>query len=49
MQRPFSFSDEMVKGAFHSFGHEHTFKETDAGTLMGDWFSYISPLGLWVA
>jgi ligand-binding SRPBCC domain-containing protein len=46
MQRPFSFSDEMVKGAFHSFHHDHTFNETGTGTLMEDRFSYISPLGL---
>jgi ligand-binding SRPBCC domain-containing protein len=45
MARPFSFSDEMLRGAFHSFRHDHTFKETPAGTLMEDHFSFKSPLG----
>ena len=39
------FVDEMVKGAFKSFRHEHTFSETEYGTLMIDEFDYVSPLG----
>ena len=34
MNRPYSFEDIMVKGAFHSFHHVHEFIEQDNGTLM---------------
>ena len=43
--RPNYFADEMVKGAFKSFKHEHYFKETDGITLMTDVFNYASPYG----
>jgi ligand-binding SRPBCC domain-containing protein len=43
---PIFFSDEMVKGAFKSFRHEHHFEDTINGTLMIDYFDYQSPLGL---
>ena len=46
MERPYSFTDEMVKGAFHSFTHTHEFRTSDTGTIMKDTFSYKSPLGL---
>ena len=42
---PNFFSDEMVKGAFKSFRHEHHFENTVDGTLMIDYFDYQSPLG----
>ncbi|WP_432363364.1 SRPBCC family protein [Sporosarcina sp. UB5] len=45
MNRPHSFTDVMVKGAFHSFTHTHEFIESDTGTIMKDTFSYKSPLG----
>ena len=45
MERPHRFSDEMVKGAFHSFHHTHEFTESGSGTLMVDWFVYRAPLG----
>ncbi|MFT0716429.1 SRPBCC family protein [Flagellimonas lutimaris] len=45
-ERPHFFVDEMVKGAFASFRHQHNFKEFDYGTLMIDYFEYKSPLGL---
>ncbi len=45
MERPHRFSDEMVKGAFHSFIHTHEFIEVDGGTLMKERFSYRSPYG----
>lgn len=45
MQRPHLFVDVMVKSAFHSFTHTHTFVETDGGTVMSDRFEYKSPLG----
>lgn len=44
---PHSFTDEMVKGAFKSFKHQHFFKkiENDAVELI-DIFEYKSPLGI---
>ena len=42
---PHSFVDEMVKGAFQSFRHTHTFEAHPNGTLMKDEFDYRSPLG----
>lgn len=43
---PSYFVDEMVKGAFKRFKHEHIFEERDGGTLMIDVFDYDSPLGI---
>ena len=43
INRPYSFEDIMVKGAFHSFHHIHEFMEKDNGTLMIDHFQYQSP------
>ena len=43
--RPKFFADEMVKGAFSQFRHEHYFSESKDGTLMMDIFDYKSPLG----
>lgn len=44
---PYSeFTDEMVKGAFKRFRHEHHFKATNDGTSMIDIFDYTSPLGV---
>lgn len=34
--RPHRFVDEMVRGPFASFRHEHQFQEDGAGTLMTD-------------
>lgn len=44
--RPHYFVDEMMKGAFQSFRHEHIFSNMKNGTLMTDVFDYKSPLGL---
>jgi ligand-binding SRPBCC domain-containing protein len=44
--RPKFFVDEMVKGAFKSFKHEHHFELTEYGTLMTDRFDYVSPFGI---
>ncbi|MBZ5201730.1 SRPBCC family protein [Planomicrobium chinense] len=46
MEKPYRFTDEMVKGAFHSFTHTHEFLKKDSGTIMKDRFVYRSPLGL---
>ena len=44
-ERPNFFVDEMVKGAFKSFRHEHHFQQLQDGTLMTDYFDYVLPLG----
>jgi ligand-binding SRPBCC domain-containing protein len=44
--RPDYFADEMVKGAFKSFTHEHHFEELNEKTIMTDVFDYRSPFGL---
>jgi len=43
--RPRSFVDEMVKGAFRSFKHEHRFQQQNDTTVMRDIFDYKSPFG----
>jgi len=45
-QRPTLFADEMVRGAFGSLRHTHTFEANAAGTLMRDTLEFTSPLGL---
>lgn len=45
-ERPNYFVDEMQKGAFSEFKHEHIFEEFNGGTLMVDIFDYKSPLGV---
>ncbi|WP_282032403.1 SRPBCC family protein [Winogradskyella eximia] len=45
-ERPKYFADEMVKGAFAEFKHEHHFAESNGGTLMTDYFNYKSPFGI---
>ncbi len=42
---PNYFVDEMVKGAFKSFRHEHRFVYEDGVTRMIDRFDYESPFG----
>tara|TARA_B100000795_G_scaffold225955_2_gene181823 strand:- start:127 stop:603 length:477 start_codon:yes stop_codon:yes gene_type:complete len=44
-ERPNYFVDEMQKGAFKRFKHEHHFEELNGKTLMIDLFDYQSPLG----
>ena len=44
--RPKYFADEMVKGAFAEFKHEHHFEELHGETLMIDFFDYKSPFGV---
>jgi ligand-binding SRPBCC domain-containing protein len=45
MQRPLSFTDEMVEGDFKSMKHEHHFKQIENGVLAIDIFSFESPYG----
>ncbi|MAP54954.1 SRPBCC family protein [Altibacter sp.] len=44
--RPNYFVDEMQKGAFKEFRHEHHFETVKGGTLMTDFFEYTSPFGM---
>ena len=46
MERPHSFTDEMVKGDFKSFYHEHHFKSVDNGTIMIDVVHFETPYGI---
>lgn len=43
---PHYFADEMLKGAFKKFKHEHHFANFKGGTLMTDIFDYKSPFGI---
>jgi ligand-binding SRPBCC domain-containing protein len=43
---PFSFTDEMVRGAFKSFRHDHHFTAESGITTMTDVFDYKSPCGI---
>jgi ligand-binding SRPBCC domain-containing protein len=45
MDRPLSFTDEMVSGDFKSMKHEHHFKAVNNGTLIIDLFSFEAPYG----
>ena len=45
MQSPGLFIDEMIKGDFKSYRHEHHFKATDNGTIMIDLVTFESPYG----
>lgn len=42
---PYHFRDSMVRGAFHSFDHDHFFECDQGVTIMKDRFEYKSPLG----
>ncbi|ARV14452.1 SRPBCC family protein [Polaribacter sp. SA4-12] len=44
-ESPFFFADEMVKGAFKSFRHEHYLHQKDNRVIVKDIFKYESPLG----
>ncbi|MEM9340062.1 MAG: SRPBCC family protein [Bacteroidota bacterium] len=46
LDRPKFFVDEMIKGAFKGFRHEHHFEATQVGVLMTDIFNYRSPFGI---
>jgi ligand-binding SRPBCC domain-containing protein len=45
MQSPVLFTDEMIKGDFTSFHHEHHFKPTANGTIMIDLVNFETPYG----
>jgi len=46
MLSPESFTDEMIKGDFKAFRHEHHFKPVANGTIMIDKLSFESPYGI---
>lgn len=43
MERPRRFRDQMLRGAFRRFEHEHTFEPAPGGTLMRDRFEIGAP------
>jgi len=45
LKSPRFFVDEMTKGAFKSFRHEHLFDFQNEQTIMSDIFNFTSPLG----
>jgi ligand-binding SRPBCC domain-containing protein len=45
-EKPEYFVDEMEKGIFKRFKHEHIFQEIEGQTIMIDIFDYESPLGI---
>jgi len=44
--RPHSFSDQMISGAFKSMHHRHEFESTGDQTRMSDAFEFEAPLGI---
>ena len=46
MQSPFYFTDEMIKGDFKRFIHEHHFRTAENGTIMIDLVNFETPYGL---
>jgi ligand-binding SRPBCC domain-containing protein len=46
MQFPYNFTDEMAKGCFKSFKHEHTFIHENGTTIMEDKLMYETPFGV---
>ncbi|MEC5147942.1 SRPBCC family protein [Chitinophaga sp. 212800010-3] len=45
MQRPESFTDEMIQGDFTHLHHQHFFKSIDNGTVMIDMMDFGTPYG----
>lgn len=46
MEKPYRFSDVMLKGRFKSFKHQHLFKKEGKKTIMTDILEFESPLGI---
>jgi len=46
MEKPYHFTDIMLKGAFKSMKHQHIFKQEGTSTVMTDIFEFESPLGI---
>jgi ligand-binding SRPBCC domain-containing protein len=45
-ERPFRFTDKMIRGVFQEMTHLHTFAPQAQGTLMIDLFTFRAPLGI---
>ncbi|MDQ2903334.1 MAG: SRPBCC family protein [Chloroflexota bacterium] len=45
-ERPYRFTDEMLRGAFQEIHHVHEFVPQPPGTLMIDLFTFRAPLGI---
>ncbi len=45
-ERPYRFTDAMVRGAFQELTHLHEFVPQPSGTLMIDLFAFRAPLGI---
>lgn len=50
-KRPYYFVDVMMKGAFKSLRHEHSFEDVNQKTLMKDKLIFEAPFGIigWIA
>ncbi|GEN75354.1 SRPBCC family protein [Chryseobacterium hagamense] len=46
MQKPYHFTDIMLKGTFRSMKHQHLFRQEGRYTIMKDIFEFESPLGI---
>lgn len=46
MEKPYRFTDVMLKGRFKSFRHQHLFKKEDQNTIMTDILEFESPFGI---
>lgn len=46
MEKPYQFTDYMLKGTFKSLHHQHIFEECEGGTLMTDILEFESPFGI---
>lgn len=46
MEKPYRFTDVMLKGRFKSFKHQHLFKKEGKKTIMTDILEFESPLGI---
>lgn len=46
MEKPFQFTDIMLKGTFKSLKHQHLFKKEGENTMMTDIFEFESPFGI---
>ena len=45
-ERPYRFTDEMIRGPFQEITHIHEFVRQPSGTLMIDLFTFCAPFGI---
>lgn len=46
MEKPYHFTDMMLKGTFKSLKHQHIFKTEGENTIMTDLLEFESPFGI---